>query len=70
MGVKASQYTRELEKNISKGKSAGAAHKRAAALSSTTRKADKFDKPSRMDKIILAILRFKKKITPQENKKK
>ena len=68
MGVKASQYTRELEKNISKGKSAGAAHKRAAALSSTARKVDKFDKPSMMDKIILGILRFKKKNSTKKNK--
>ena len=67
MGVRAGQYAREVERNLAKGKSTEAPHKRAAALSSTSRKADKFDKPSFMDKTILAILKFKKKKTPQKS---
>jgi len=35
--------------------------KLATALSSTTRKPDKFDKPSAIDKVLLAILRAVKK---------
>ena len=61
MAVRLNRYTKELEKNTAKGKPLEAAHKRSAALSSTARKVDKFDKPSMMDKIILGILKFKKK---------
>lgn len=57
MAVRLNQYTRELEKNISKGKTLEQAHKRSAAISSTTRKPDKFHKPSFGDKIILALLK-------------
>jgi len=62
MGVRASQYARELEKNIGEGKSLRRAHKRAAALSDVSRKADKFDKPSMTDKVILAGLRAVKRL--------
>lgn len=57
MGVRANQYAREIEKNISRGKTTEQAHKRSAALASTARKPDKFDTPTIGDKIILGLLR-------------
>lgn len=69
MGVRANQYAREIEKNISRGKTTEQAHKRSAALASTARKPDKFDTPTIGDKIILGLLRRfkgkKKPLTPE-----
>ena len=55
MAVRASQYARDLERNISKGKTLSQAHKRASSTSSTTRKVDKYDKPSMSDRVLYKV---------------
>jgi len=58
MGQRRNQFGRLVDVNT---KSLQSNMKRATALSSTTRKPDKFDKPSAIDKVLLAILRAVKK---------
>lgn len=60
MAVRTSQFGRGIDKNK---KSLSATFKKAKAVSSVTRKTDKFDKPSLGDKVILGLLRAKKKLT-------
>lgn len=67
MGVRRYHFGREMDKST-KGKSLQATFKHAKAVSSVTRKPDKFDKPTIGDKIILALLRGKKKITDARKK--
>jgi len=63
MAVRGKQYAMELEREIGKGKSLGSSHKISAMRSKAGSKRDKFDRPSTIDKVILALLKAKKKIT-------
>jgi len=67
MAVRVNQFGREMDKDR-KGKSLEQLVKRAAEISSTTRKTDKFQKPSLGDKIILALLRARKKASSKGGK--
>jgi len=61
MAVRAKQYAMELERELGKKKSLTRSQKVSAMRSKAGSKADKFDRPSIGDKIILALLRRKKK---------
>ena len=63
MAVRVKQYGMELEREIGKGKSLDSSHKISAMRSQTGSKGDKFDRPSTVDKVILALLKAKKKVT-------
>lgn len=70
MGVRRKQYGMELERGLGKGKTLMKAHKVSAMRSKAGSKADKFDRPSWADKLILGILRRgkKKPFTSQRSK--
>ena len=58
MGVRVSQFGRLMDK---KKKPLAATVKRAAKISSVTRKPDKFQRPTTLDRIILSLLKFKRR---------
>jgi len=63
LSVRVKQYATGLERETGKGKSLDNAHKVSAMRSQAGSKGDKFDRPSTMDKVILALLKAKKKVT-------
>lgn len=70
MGVRRGQYARELEKKISKGKSLRRAHKGAAAISSVTRKVDKYDRPSLAERALYKVAQVQTAYRKLRRKKK